>query len=108
MNRNIIIHSFIFFVIILFFYILNYLLKKKNNNKTLENFGIYCGYYNTDPETAQKYCTADSECMWNIFKDPNTGKLNQWCSQNPTGVTDTNSSVTYKQNFNDDLSDLIS
>ena len=66
MNRNIIIHSFIFFVIILFFYILNYLLKK-NNNKTLENFGIYCGYYNTDPQSAQKYCTADSECMWNIF-----------------------------------------
>lgn len=107
MNRNIIIHSFIFFVIILFFYILNYLLKK-NNNKTLEKFGIYCGYYNTDPQTAQKYCTADGECMWNIFKDPNTGKLNQWCSQNPTGVTDTNSSVTYKQNFNIDVSHLIS
>jgi len=107
MNRNIIIHSFIFFVIILFFYILNYLLKK-NNNKTLENFGIYCGYYNTNPETAQRYCTADSECMWNIFKDPNTGKLNQWCSQNPTGVNDTNSSVIYKQNFNDDVLNLIS
>lgn len=107
MNRNIIIYSFIFFVIILFFYILNYLLKK-NNNKTLENFGIYCGYYNTDPETAEKYCTSDRECMWNIFKDPTTGKLNKWCSQNPNGIQDSNSSVTYTQNFDDDVSHLIS
>ena len=106
MNRNIIIYSFIFFVIISFFYILNYLLK--NNNKTLENFGIYCGYYNTDPETAERYCSSDRECMWNIFKDPNTGKLNKWCSQNPNGIQDTNSSVTYTQNFDDNMSHLIS
>ena len=106
MNKNIIIHSFILFIIILLFYILNnYILK---NNKTLENFGIYCGYYNTDQTTAEKYCTSDRECIWNIFKDPNTGKLNKWCSQNPTGITDTNSSVIYTQNFDDNVSDLIS
>ena len=58
-------------------------MKKK---KSIEKFGIYCGYYNLDKKTSKKYCTDDAECAWNSTKDPNTGLMNEWCAQNPDGV----------------------
>jgi hypothetical protein len=54
--------------------------------KSMENFGIYCGSYNLNKNTAQLNCTKDLECAWNSMKDPNTGLMNNWCSQNPNGV----------------------
>lgn len=81
MNKTILILISIFLVIIVILYIINMYLKK-----SIENFGIYCGSYNLNKNTAQLYCTKDPECAWNSTKDPNTGLMNNWCSQNPNGV----------------------
>ena len=46
-------------VSIIIFFVLNTVLKKN-----IENYGIYCGLYNTSP-TPKLSCNNDSECMWN-------------------------------------------
>ena len=81
MDKNILYFIFILLIIVLIFYMLNIFMKK-----SIEKFGIYCGSYNLDKSTAQKYCSNDQECAWISTKDPNTGLMNSWCSQNPDGV----------------------
>jgi hypothetical protein len=68
MDKNIIYFIFILLIIALIFYMLNIFMKK-----SIEKFGIYCGSYNLDKSTAQKYCSNDPECAWKSIKDPNTG-----------------------------------
>ena len=48
--------------VLIILFLLNYLLKKN-----LENYGVYCGIYNTkvDKYTAQMQCSKDVECTWN-------------------------------------------
>jgi len=49
----------IIIISIIIFFILNYLLKKK-----IENYGVYCGLYNTMTDSKLS-CMNDSECTWN-------------------------------------------
>ena len=81
MDKNILYFIFILLIISLIFYMLNIFMKK-----SIEKFGIYCGSYNLDKRTAEKYCINDKECVWNSVKDPNTKLMNSWCTQNPNGV----------------------
>lgn len=81
MDKNILYFLFILLITTLIFYMLNIFMKK-----SIEKFGIYCGSYNLLKKTAQKRCSNDPECAWNSIKDPNTGLMNSWCSQNPDGV----------------------
>jgi hypothetical protein len=75
MNNFISITLSILFILGLF-YLLNYLLKKN-----IENYGIYCGYYNMASNTnKQALCTADVNCAWYNQTNPN-GKVISWCSQ---------------------------
>ena len=101
MDKKILYFIFILLIIALIFYILNIFMKK-----SIEKFGIYCGSYNLNKNTAQKHCSNDTECAWNSIKDPNTGLMNSWCSQNPDGVG--NQIQTSSQTFNNDISSLIS
>jgi hypothetical protein len=93
MDKNILYFVFSILIIIVIFYILNMYIKKP-----VEKFGIYCGSYNLHSNnTAQKHCSNDQECAWISIKDPNTGLMNSWCSQNPNGVgneTQTSSSLS--------------
>ena len=68
----------IFLIILTFFYFLNKIL-----NKNIEKYGTYCGRYNIDKSTAQKYCTNDVECKWNNYKTQD-GTDAGWCGQNPS------------------------
>jgi len=45
--------------IIIIFFFLNYILKKN-----IENYGVYCGLYNT-ASTPELSCNNDIECTWN-------------------------------------------
>lgn len=81
MDKNILYFIIILLIISLTFYMLNIFMKK-----SIEKFGIYCGSYNLNKSTAEKYCSNDQECAWTSIKDPNTGLMNSWCSQNPNGV----------------------
>jgi hypothetical protein len=83
MNKNFLI-LIITILIVVVFYVVNMFLKR-----SIEKFGIYCGSYNLDKATAKRYCQSDPECAWNSLKDPNTGLMNEWCSQNPNGVNPT-------------------
>jgi hypothetical protein len=75
MNNLILTILSILFILGLFF-LLNYLLKKK-----IENYGIYCGYYNMkDNVDNQARCNADINCAWYNKTNPN-GKVIGWCSQ---------------------------
>lgn len=81
MDKNILYFIIILLIIALIFYMLNIFMKK-----SIEKFGIYCGSYNLNKSTAEKYCRNDQECAWTSIKDSNTGLMNSWCSQNPNGV----------------------
>lgn len=83
MNKNFLI-LIITILIVVVFYVVNMFLKR-----SVENFGIYCGRYNLNKSTAKRYCQGDPECKWNSQKDPNTGLMNEWCTQNPNGVSST-------------------
>jgi len=72
----------IFLIILTFFYFLNKIL-----NKNIEKYGTYCGRYNIDKSTAQKYCTNDIECIWNNYKAKD-GTSAGWCGQNPSTTGD--------------------
>jgi hypothetical protein len=63
-------------VVLVLFYFLNIILKDN-----IENYGIYCGRYNTDKSTAQRYCLYDNECKWNDYKAQD-GTSAGWCGQN--------------------------
>lgn len=80
MNKNFLI-LIITILIVVIFYVLNMFLKR-----SVENFGIYCGSYNINKATAKRYCQGDVECAWISKKDPNTGLMNEWCTQNPNGI----------------------
>ncbi len=96
---------FIIFIIAIIFTLIYYIYKSQ---KTKENFGIYCGSYNLNKATAQRYCSSDPECAWNSTKDPNTGLMNNWCSQNPNGVSPTQTLPQKLQIFNENISQLLS
>jgi hypothetical protein len=49
----------IIIIAIIIFIFLNYVLKKN-----IENYGIYCGMYNTTA-SPKIYCDNDTECTWN-------------------------------------------
>ena len=68
----------IFLIILVFFYFLNKFL-----TKNIEKYGTYCGRYNIDKSTAQKYCSSDVECIWNDYKAQD-GTSAGWCGQNPS------------------------
>jgi len=68
----------IFLIILVLFYFLNKIL-----NKNIEKYGTYCGRYNIDKSTAQKYCTNDVECIWNNYTAQD-GTSAGWCGQNPS------------------------
>jgi hypothetical protein len=65
----------IFLIILVLFYFLNKIL-----NKNIEKYGTYCGRYNIDKTTAEKYCRNDVECLWNNYKAQN-GDSAGWCGQ---------------------------
>lgn len=71
----------IFLIILVFFYFLNKFL-----NKNIEKYGTYCGRYNLDKNTAEKFCRADVECIWNT-------SLSGWCTQNPSTTGDGKTSI---------------
>ena len=68
----------IFLIILVIFYFLNIILKKN-----IEKYGIYCGRYNLDKPTAEKFCKGDNECLWNNYK-ARDGTPAGWCGQNPS------------------------
>ena len=82
------------FITIAIFTLLNILLKSKNIK---ENYGVYCGRYNLNASSAQKYCNADVECKWNMTIDPNTGLANNWCSQNPNPSVNNSINLTSEE-----------
>ena len=63
-------------VILIIFYFLNMLLQKK-----IENYGVYCGYYNLQQtKNKQPQCVSDTNCKW-ITATTNNGKSYGWCTQ---------------------------
>ena len=72
----------IFFILLVLFYFLNKILKKN-----IEKYGTYCGRYNLDKGTAQKYCSNDIECKWNDYTAQDGTKAG-WCGQNPSSSGD--------------------
>lgn len=56
--KSILIVVLIISIIIIFFF-LNHILKKN-----IENYGVYCGLYNTS-STPELSCNNDTECLWN-------------------------------------------
>jgi hypothetical protein len=56
--KSILIVVLIISIIIIFFF-LNHILKKN-----IENYGVYCGLYNTS-STPESSCNNDTECLWN-------------------------------------------
>ena len=69
-------------IIILIFLFVNFYMKKQ-----IDNFGIYCGRYNLDSNTAQSSCSADSNCQWKSYTDSSTGLVNNWCTDAPPAET---------------------
>ena len=74
MNYRVYYILFIILIILILFILLNYFLQK-----TIENYGVACGRYNLDKETAEKLCRADAECKWNTYVEP-TKEVMKWCS----------------------------
>ena len=80
------IHHLLFIIIpilitFIFYFFVNILLKKKK--RYIEKYGIYCGRYNLDNNTAEKYCRNDQECIWNPYTSQQ-GVAAGWCGQNPS------------------------
>ena len=71
-----IILTFIIFLIL--FICINMYLKKQR-----ENFGIYCGRYNTisDLNKSKTSCSADTECQWNSYTSQ-AGAVGGYCTVN--------------------------
>lgn len=71
---------YIFLILLIVFVFVNILLKRD-----IENFGIYCGRYNLDKDSAEKKCKADDECEW-IQRVNKNGVDSSWCTQNHAGA----------------------
>ena len=79
MNSEYIYLIVVLIIIIILFFSVNFYLKKN-----IEGYGIYCGRYNIDKETALRRCKADIQCKWNEYYSKN-GVPAGWCGQNPNG-----------------------
>ena len=77
--NNFFLFVLIFLIVLFIFSILNMFIKNKK-----ENFGVYCGSYNIDVNTAQKSCNEDNNCKWVTYKDPTSKKVNSWCTNTIT------------------------
>ena len=74
--NNLILTSIIILIFLGLFYLLNYLLKKN-----IENYGIFCGYYNlSGVSNNQTLCNSDINCEWHT-KTNHNGRTIGWCSQ---------------------------
>jgi hypothetical protein len=51
----------------------------------IENYGIYCGKYNTNVDTAQALCTNDNNCSWNKIININGKYVNSCTNKVPKG-----------------------
>lgn len=61
----------LFLILLLFYY---------NKINIKENYGIYCGKYNTNKNIAKKLCINDKNCLWKELLDQQ-GKKSGWCTQ---------------------------
>ena len=60
-------------------------LTKELNEYKIENYGIYCGKYNTNVDTAQALCTNDNNCSWNKIININGKYVNSCTNKVPKG-----------------------
>jgi hypothetical protein len=96
---NLILFLVIFLIIAFFFAALNFILKRNT-----ENYGVFCGRYNLHRRDAKKNCIKDSNCKWQKFNDPTSGKTVSWCSDNPSNATMASKIADFKSNLEEQLS----